>query len=432
LKVLLISENQCRENLIPYPLGTAYVAASVKDAGHKVAGLDLMFSEDPAGETARAVREFDPDCVGLSVRNIDNQDRYSTEFYMPPVASVVAAIRSETDAPIVLGGAGFTIFPLECLEYLGLELGVMGEGEVTFLRLLDCLAQGGDLSSLPGTALLRNGEGLVKAPGPAPDLETLPGPDRETFDVSRYNWVPGSGPPFCANIQSRRGCHMRCIYCSSPLLEGRTVRLRPPSRVADEMQSLEVEHGIMNVIFTDSLFNYPARYAERLCREIAGRGLGLRWTASFNPAYYNPDLFELMREAGCHTLSVGNESGSEDMLARLRKDFSREDILKTVRSARAAGLSFYCFLLLGGPGETRATVEESIGFLEELEPESVRVTVGIRIYPGCELHGIAIREGFVTPDQNLLYPAFYSAPEVEPWLYEHMRGVCRDHSGWIM
>jgi radical SAM superfamily enzyme YgiQ (UPF0313 family) len=431
LKVLLISENRCKDNLIPYPLGVASIAAAAKGAGHQVAGLDLMFSDDPAGDTVRAVRDFDPGCIGLSVRNIDNQDKHAGEFYLPPVKELVSAIRSETRAPIVLGGAGFTIFPLECLEYLGLEVGIVGEGEESFVHLLELMETGGDYHTLPGLAVLHGDKGRVNPPGPPGDLGLLLPPDRDIFDVNLYNWSPGSGPPYTANIQSRRGCHMRCIYCSNPLLEGRNMRMRDPSAVADELQSLD-DRGIRTAIFTDSLFNHPADYAARLCAEIENRELSLRWTASVNPAYNHPGLFDLMRRAGCYTLSVGNESGSEDMLAALRKGFSKDDIKETINAARSAGLDFYCFILLGGPGETRATVEESVSLLDELEPESVRVTVGIRIYPGCELQEIAVRQGVISPGQNLLYPAFYLAGEVEPWLYGYMKEICDQRPGWLL
>lgn len=430
MRVLLISENQCRENLIPYPLGTAWIAAVVRAAGHEVAGLDLMFSEDIAADTASSVAGFRPDCVGVSVRNIDNQDMVNEEFYLPPVREVVAAIRSETDAPVVLGGAGFSIFPLECMEYVDVGLGVAGEGEVAFPRLLECLESGADPSRLPGVAVRRDGISRLNPPGPPPDLRLLPLPDHETFDVRLYNWARGSGPPFTANVQTRRGCHMRCIYCSSPLVEGRAVRIRDPVSVADEMQELD-RLRIKFAIVTDSLFNYPPEYAGALCREIASRELDIRWSASHNPAYNDPELFWLMREAGCNMLSIGNESGSEDMLSALRKGFSKEQILESVRGARDAGLRFYCFLMLGGPGETRATVEESLEFLLQLEPDSVRLTIGVRIYPGCELERIALREGVISRGQGLLEPAFYLAPEVEPWIYGYMEEFCREHPGFM-
>lgn len=433
MRVLLISENRCRENLVPYPLGISCVAAAAALAGHEVVGLDLMFSEDPAAEVREAVRGFAPECVGVSVRNIDNQDRYHSVFYPAEARDTIEAIKSETDAPVVLGGAGFTIFPLECLEYFGLELGVVGEGEVSFVRVLERLKDGLDPAGLPGVAVRRDGTALVNPPSLYPDLNAMSPPDRVTFDAAPYNWSPGaSGTPFVTNIQARRGCHMKCIYCANPFIEGRDIRVRDPRSVADELQSLEEDHGIRFACFTDALFNQPLEYSAELCREIAARDLAIRWTCSLAPVNVDAGMLELMKRAGCVMVSVGNESGSEDMLTALRKGFSREEILTTVREAKHLGLTIQCFLLLGGPGETRRSVEESVEFLTDLEPEGVTVTVGIRIYPGCELHGIALREGVVKPYQNLLYPAFYISPDVEPWLFDYMRGACDGRPGWVM
>jgi len=432
MRVLLISENRCRENLVPYPLGTAYVAAAAREAGHEVTGLDLMFSLDPLLEVSESIQRFVPDCIGLSVRNIDNQDKYNMEFYLPDVREIINSIKSVTRAPVVLGGAGFTIFPLECLEYFDLEVGIVGEGEVAFVELLECLSAGNDPQDLPGLALRRNGKGRVNPPGPYPDFKRISLPDRNSFDVRTYNWTPGSGPPYVANLQARRGCHMRCIYCTNPLLEGRNIRMREPEAVADELQLLEDDYGIKTATFTDSLFNYPNDYSIELCREIAKRHLSLRWTCSFTPINPDPGLIGLLREAGCFFISLGNESGSEDMLTALRKDFSKKEILQSVKEAKRVDLMLNCFLLLGGPGETRQTVEESVEFVSELGPNAVTVTVGIRIYSGCELHDIALREKVITPGGNLLYPTFYLAPEVEPWLYEYMRGVCSERAGWSM
>lgn len=432
MKILLVSDNRSRENLVPYPLGISCIASAARRAGHEVAGLDLMFAADARGEAAAAVRRFQPDVIGLSVRNIDNQDMRRTVFYPPELRGVVDAIGSETDAPVVLGGAGFTIFPLECLEYFGLELGVVGEGEVTFVRLLELLSAGADPCDLPGVAVRRSGEKRLNPPAPFSVPGELPLPDRRTFDAALYNWAPGrAGVPFVANAQARRGCHMRCIYCSSPLVEGRRMRLREPRSVADELHALE-EQGIGFLSFTDSLFNYPADYSRALCVEIASRNLSLEWTCSFTPLNADLELLGLMRQAGCVMLSIGNESGSDDMLAALRKGFSRDDVIRSVAEAHALGMRVNCFLLLGGPGETRRTVAESIDLLDVLAPQQVGVTVGIRIYPGCELHRISVDEGVVAPGQDLLQPTFYLSPGVEPWLYDHMLSACAAREGWVL
>ena len=430
MRVLFINENRCRENLIPFPLGIACVAAATAQAGHEISCLDLMFSADPPAETAARIRDFAPDCVALSVRNIDDQDMREVEFYLPAVREICEAARAETDAPLVLGGAGFSIFPAACLEYLDAEMGIVGEGEGPFIALLERLEAGAELRGMPSLALRREGEARLSPPAPYAWPGRFPPPERRLFDVTCYAWKPGADPAFVANLQSRRGCHMRCIYCSSPTVEGREMRLRAASAVADEMASLERDYGIGTAAFVDSLFSYPLQYTRELCGEIASRELSLRWLANLNPLYSDMRTLEAMREAGCTGLSIGNESGSQDILASLKKGFSREQVVAAVRGARDLGLRINCFLLLGGPGESRRTVEESVELMLELEPDMVSVTVGIRIYPGCEMHAIALREGVVERGQNLLYPAFYLSRETEPWLYEYMREVCDAHEGW--
>ena len=432
MKVLLISENRCRDNLVPFPLGIACVAAAARQAGHEISCLDLMFSEDPAADTVERVRAFQPECIGLSIRNIDNQDKYAGEFYLPAAKEISDAIKPETGAPVVLGGAGFTIFPLKCLDYMDLEMGIVGEGERPFVELLQRLDAGAGADDLPGLAMRRGGTGTVNPPGPHAWPGLFPPPERELFDVTRYDWKPGRNRPFVANLQSRRGCHMRCIYCSSPAVEGRVMRVREPAAVADELASLEADYGMTIAAFVDSLFNYPGDYTRELCREIAARKLSLRWLSNLNPLYCDPETMELMREAGCAGISIGNESGSEDILTSLKKGFSKHDVIRAVRQAKDLGFRINCFLLLGGPGENEETVKESVELMLELGPDMVSVTVGIRIYPDCELRDIALREGFIAPDQNLLYPAFYQSPATEPWLHPYMREICDTHEGWLL
>ncbi len=432
MKVLLVSENRCRDNLIPYPLGLAYIAAAARQAGHDVSGLDMMFGDEPLADLATAIDSFEPDCIGLAIRNVDNQDLRKPVFFLPWVREVVDAIRARTTAPIVAGGTGFTLFPLECLEYLDLEMGLTGEGEESFPRLLELLASGRDPAGLPGLALRRTGRGILGPPAARPDFATLPLPDRDTIDVRPYRWSPREQPSYLANLEARRGCHLRCIYCPNPLIEGREMRLRAPGAVADELALLESHFGLPAAMFVDALFNYPLEYTLRLCDEIVARATSIRWSCSLNPSFYDPRLTAAMRRAGCTGVSLGNESGSEDTLAALRKDFSKSDAARMIRQVKEEGLRVVCFLLLGGPGETRETVQESVAFLDELAPDQVTVTVGIRIYPGCELHDIALREGVISPDRNLLEPAFYLAQPVADWLWDYMREQCDARPGWEM
>jgi len=147
---------------------------------------------------------------------------------------------------------------------------------------------------------------------------------------------------------------------------------------------------------------------------------------------YEPGLYGLMKEAGCLAVSLGNESGSDEMLRSLKKDFTASDVRKNAAAAREAGLMVNCFLMLGGPGETRESVEESIALMDELRPDAVIVTVGVRIFPGCELESIAVADGFISEGQDLLEPAFYLARDVAPWLYDRMAQVCATRPTWSL
>ncbi len=432
MKVLLVSENRCTDNLVPYPLGPAYLASALRQAGHEVAAVDLMFTPEPLAHLENAVADFSPDCIGLSIRNIDNQDIRRPVSFLPWVREVVDDIRRISQATIIAGGAGFTIFPLECLEYLDLEMGIVGEGEASLPRLLECLKAGRDPARLPGLALHRAGRGSLSPAAGRPDFAVLPPPDRDIVDVRPYRWSPREQPSYLANLEARRGCHMRCIYCPNPLIEGREIRLRAPAEVAGELASLEYGYGMPAAMFVDALFNYPIDYTLDVCAKIAERKLDISWSCSINPSFHDPRLPAALRAAGCMGVSLGNESGADDTLASLRKDFTKEQAARMIRELQDEGMRVICFLLLGGPGETRDTVQESIAFLDEMAPDQVTVTVGIRIYPGCELADLAIQEGVIRPGQNLLPPTFYMAPAVSDWLYEYMREQCDARPGWVL
>lgn len=431
MRVLIIAENQCKDNLVPYPLGAAYVAGAVRAAGHEVAGLDLMLSDDPEGDVERAVRDFDPEVVGLSIRNIDNQDIIAPVFLLDDCLPAMEALRATTDAPVVAGGAGFSMFPLECLDYLGLEVGIVGEGEVAFVELLDLLERGLEIDSLPGVALNRDGVRKINPAVHAFDLDML-SPDRDAFDVTPYRGPGPVGHPMTANLQTRRGCHMHCTYCSTPLIEGHNVRCRSVESAADELESLDKEYGVRFCYFADSLFNYPADYTIELLKELASRELKIKWCSTFAPFEVDERLFPLLTPAGCSLVSLGNESGSDPILSSLNKGFDRAAVVRAAKGFKAVGVPFNCFLMMGGPGETRETVEESIALMDELKPDAVLVTPGIRIYPGCDIEKTAIERGMIEPGQDLLHPVFFIEPALADWLPGYLQQACEDRPGWSL
>jgi hypothetical protein len=251
MRVLLISANTERINIPPLPLGLSYVAAATRNGGHDVRVLDLMAEDDSESLIRETVASFGPDVIGISVRNIDDQTK-DGRFLLDEVRRVVRDCRRLSDAPIVLGGAGYSIFPESALTYLEANMGIQGEGEVAFPTLVDRLARKADLSGTPG--LYMKGLGLQGERQYAINLDSLPVSRANEFLVSRDRelWLP---------FQTRRGCPMDCSYCSTATIEGRTIRKRSPEAVAVEL-ARRVGEGFRKIFFVDNTFNVPSYYAK--------------------------------------------------------------------------------------------------------------------------------------------------------------------------
>ena len=459
MRVLLISANTETISMPTLPLGFACVAAATQNAGHEVALLNLMFEGDPKVGIRNSIEDFRPEVIGISVRNIDDQNMLQPRFLLAPVKEVIESCRSFSEAPIILGGAGYSIFPGSALGYLGADIGIQGEGEIVFPLLVDRIGKGGEVSDLPGVHLasqialtntspclsfprkrestslstdvdprFRGGddqsssyrvadvraereppsrhfeENLDDLPLPEPDLWIPPGASK------RKLWVP---------VQSRRGCPLDCTFCSTSAIEGREIRRRSPAHVVKWLAELR-KTGCRNFNFVDNVFNFPPDYAKDLCRQVIQADLGLHLWCLIYPKWIDAELVELMGRAGCRQISFGFESGSDEMLRSLNKRFDQKEISAVSEMFAEAGIERMGFLLLGGPGETKDSVEESLAFADSLNLEALKITVGLRIYPQTPLARTAVAEGVVKADDDLLFPQFYLQPELRDWLSERV------------
>ena len=422
MRILLISANTETLNMPTLPMGLGCVAAAVRAAGHRVRFLDLMGRGDGPAAVAAAVAEMQPQAIGISIRNIDDQRSLGTQFLLDGARPVVAACRKASRAPVVLGGAGYSLFPSAVLEYLGADMGIQGEGEVAFVQLLDCLAEGRDPSGMPG--LYRPGAAPVRRAFEA-DLDRLPLAGPELFDPSLAGDPAGYLP-----FQTRRGCPLDCSYCSTAAIEGRQIRRRSLDAVLAALRHWR-QAGFRRVFFVDNTFNLPPGYARNLCRRLVVEGLDLKWRCILYPGRIDADLVAAMARAGCREVSLGFESGAAPVLAAFNKRFAARDVRRAARLLADVGIRRLGFLMLGGPGETRATVEESLRFADDLALEAVKLTVGVRIYPRTALARRAVAEGLLEPRDDLLRPRFYIAPEMEEWLRETVADWCARRPGWF-
>lgn len=421
MRCLLISANTEKINILPMPIGLLYIAAATIDKGHDVKVLDLMTYEDPSQPLKETIAQFHPDVIGISVRNIDDQNMAEPKFLLEEVRDTLLYCRSLSDVPIILGGAGYSIFPDAVLAYLEADMGIQGEGEYAFLELLERLEKGVGLTGLPG--LYVKGIGLQAKRKFIRDFNTLNISIIRTLSSAydRNLWVP---------FQTRRGCPMNCSYCSTATIEGRLIRKRPPHIAIEELKAY-VEQGFNRFFFVDNTFNLPPSYAKDICRMIIKQRLAITWQAILYPRSVDEELVRLMAEAGCREVSLGFESGCERILKNMNKRFGPEEIRKTALMLKGHGIRQMGFLMLGGPGETRESVLESLDFADSLPLDSLKITQGIRIYPYTTLAKIAVAEGLVSPDDNLLRPTFYMVREIADWLKETLKEWMAKRNHWM-
>jgi radical SAM superfamily enzyme YgiQ (UPF0313 family) len=423
MRVLLVSANTEKLNMPTLPLGLACVAAATQKAGHDVVMVDLMTEQDVQSPLKGAIEGFRPDLIGISVRNIDDQNMEKPRFLLGPVKEIVAGCRSLSDATIVLGGAGYSIFPEEALSFLDADMGIQGEGEVIFPDLIERIEQGASLLGLPGLYL--PGHGLPCERMFVKNLDRLLLPDVDLWSTPSLKeelWMP---------VQTRRGCPLSCSYCSTETIEGRMIRRHSPEAIVGWIARWR-KAGVHQFYFVDNTFNLPASYAKEICRKLIDQDLNIKWWSILYPKHVDKELAAYMARAGCEQVSMGFESGSERILENMNKRFTLEEVRKISEILSEQGIKRMGFLLLGSPGETRESVEESLVFADSLKFDTLKITAGVRIYPHTSLARKAIEEGMIVSHDELLFPRFYLAKGLGDWLPETLKNWAATRPHWVI
>ncbi len=407
------------------PLGLLTLASNLPER-HERTIIDLCFEDDPHAALTSALEDFAPDVIAVGMRNIQSADYSGTSDTIAYYADLFDAIRGVTDRPIVLGGSGFSVMPAALMQHLRPDFGIAGEGEVAFATLLERLEAGGacdDIGSLHSWL----GDLLVSNPA-APgflDMDALAPADRSLVDPRHYERVGIDA------VQTKRGCPLRCEYCTYPTIEGRVGRLRSPVAIVDELLSIADTHAGVNHFFVvDSVFNLPRTHAKEVCREMIARGPDLPWTCYANPLGYDAELAGLMAEAGCAGMEVGSDSGSDRILDRLQKGFSTEHIRSLHALASEAGIPDCHTFLLGTPGETMDDVLRTLEFIVDLDPFGAILMAWVDDYealdPGLAVERQKLRDSVLSllEEHKKDFP-WWSIPSLgvnyDPGLFELLR-----------
>lgn len=409
--LLLINTNRMLPPIAP--VGLDYVAGAARRAGIETRVLDLCLAGNPPAALAECLAHAQPELVGLSFRNTDDCFWPSASSFVPQLRETIAEVSRFTDAPIVLGGVGFSIFARHIMEQVGADYGIRGDGEQALVALLSELRGGRCFEQVPG--LIWRQEDSWRENPPAWPHELAVPTERDAIDNATYFRLGGQ-----IGLETKRGCGRQCLYCADPLAKGPTARHRDPRHVADEVESL-LAQGVDVLHLCDTGFNLPPDHARAVCDELIRRGLGsrVRWYAYLAVVPFDADLATRMRRAGCVGISFASDSAHPTMLATYRQPHGKDDLAGAVRRCRENGMAVMLGLLLGGPGETPESVAHTIDFFRSIGPDCVGASLGIRIYPGTGMADRVAGEGPMelnpsirrryTRPIDLLQPTFYIA-----------------------
>ena len=396
------------------PVGLEYVAEAARRAGIDVSVLDLGLSPAPDDALRDYFARHTPSLIGLSFRNVDDCFWPSAQWFVPELRELVTRIRVLSDAPVVIGGVGFSIFAERIVEHANADFGIRGDGEGATAALYWALARGRGFEKVQG--LLWRSDGVLRSNPPAwPSDLSLP-TRRDVVDHATYFARGGQ-----CGFETKRGCGRRCLYCADPLSKGPVARVRRPAEVADEIESL-LAQGIDVLHTCDAEFNLPRDHAMAVCDELIRRRLGerVRWYAYLAVTPFDRELADAMRRAGCVGINFTGDAASGLMLNTYRQPHRAQDLGRAVQLCREVGIRVMVDLLLGGPGETHETAAETIAFLKGTDVDCVGAACAVRIYPGTGMVEALERQGAIEQNPGLrrkytgpvdfFRPTFYVSP----------------------
>ena len=414
MKILLV-QSYTKDLQPVFPVGLARLAGVIH-RDHDLMVFDPNMEPRWKLELKDRLIRFQPDLVGISLRNVDSVDYLARDNFYPDFADTVKQIRLlRPDARIVVGGSGFSLFAEEIMQdQPDIDVGVFLEAEDSFPELLRHIDEP---ERVKGIYYRRNGSPMFTGNRPPPDFARLPLPAYGLFDLPRYvSRTIGIG------VESKRGCGLRCGYCPYPFLNGRRVRLKPPETVVDEIEWLVSKYGIDHFAFVDSIFNVPLEHSLDVCNEILSRNLKIRWSSWTNEKFFSEEYARLAMKSGCVAFPFSTDALTDTSLTLLRKNFTHADIVNTVEIAcKISGIHVGFNFFLNPPGSTPATFLETLWFIIRakivLGKKMRRIFLfnRIRIEPHTAMHERALAEGLVQPGESLLKPVYYTHPSTR-WI----------------
>ncbi len=375
-----------------YPMWLSYAAGFMESLGHEVRLLDAPAKKLPPELLSDQIERFKPDIVVVAT---------STPSIYGDVSYAASLKDLLPESFVVLVGVHVTALPAETLSLdESIDAAVIGEYEPVLSELTQRLGEGRDLSGVPGLAFRRRSDNALvvnDSREPLKDLDSIPWVTRtyrKHLDYRDY-FYSGNLFPIVVMVSSR-GCPNRCIFCSYPqTVTGRAWRTRSMEDVIGEMEFIVREFSPLGeIMFEDDTFTANRERTIRFCEEILRRELKVKWSCNAR-ADLDEKTMKLMQRAGCRSLLVGFESGSQELLDRMKKGTSLGIYKQFMAESKKAGLLVNGAFLVGMPGETVETMEKTLAMAKSLNPD-VAQFFPVMVYPGTRLHDLYLENGYIS------------------------------------
>ncbi len=378
------------------PLGLGFLASALRKEGFEVKILDCEVLRLNIEQTIDRILSFQPNYVGITA--------VTMSIYSAAEVARVLKLRNNK-LYIILGGAHLSALPEETMNlFPQFDIGIIGEGEVTLVELLNALQNNRDLSSINGI-VYKDKDKIVKTPPHSliKNLDTLLFPAWDLYpDLKKYYRPSAFGfkklP--CTSLITSRGCPGRCSFCSQGIW-GRCYREHSAEYVMEMIRALYYRYGIRDLAIYDGTFGINRRRLVKLCEMLIKEKLNLVWSCNLRVNMAKLPLLHLMKKAGCWGIAYGIESCSQQVLDFLQKDINLEMIAKALKWTKQAGIISKGYIMVGTPIETIQSIHKTLERILKLDLDLLTVN-SFTPFPGTLDYQRADRYGRFNRNWRLL------------------------------
>lgn len=400
------------------PLGLAYVAAALEEAGFQVEIFDNYLLEKPLNEVKLKITKLNPAIVGITC---------GSATYNRCVETAKAIKDALPSCKVVVGGWHPSYEPESMLQHPEIDFVVMGEGEHAMVDLATKLSKGAEakaIAAIPGVASRGEGKIVKTPPTFISNLDDLPFPARHLLPMHLYNRViEYLDVKPVDNMNIIRGCPFNCAFCETRQLWGKTVRSFSPSRVVEEIEHLIANYGTKGIYFINDNFTLRKKETIEICTLMRERKLDIEWVCDTRVDMVSREMLREMKAAGCKTIWFGGESGSPRILKKINKGITLEQTEKAFKIAKAEGIQTACSFILGIPGETVDDMNATFKFARKLDPDWCRFNIFVAV-PGSSLYEEVMQEHLYDRVED-----FVAYVKTEDFNYESLLEIQRRFHG---